>query len=284
MEFLNKFPGKTFDNTLEHRYAFASTNFEQNSFSLGVDFFNTKLKNAGYSNTQASVSYVYQLELSSGWYLNSAITAGFSSSNYNFNELVFQDQINLFTTQINTVTIDPLADNAKISYFDVGASFNIHNDENMFFGLSFKHLNTPKNTVEEDAKYKLDMFVSAQVGYEFDINRYGQSVLPTHSYLYLFGAISKQGNKSRLDFYQELNLATFAVGTSQHFNYLEDINVHEFGINSTMHLEFFDFGVSYKLPFGTGSEYFVNKSISAFLIFDLDPFRSGRRGDFSLFY
>lgn len=281
---MNKFPGKTFDNTLEHRYAFANTYFEGSSFSLGIDFYNTKLKNSGYSNTQASISYIYELRLYSGWLLYSGITAGFSSSKYDFSELVFQDQIDLFTTQINAVTIDPLADNAKISYLDVGASFMVHNDENVFFGLSFKHLNTPKNSVGEDNKYKLDMFVSAQLGYEFELNKYGQNMLPRHSYLYLFGALSKQATKYRLDFYQEFNLSTFGIGISQHFNYLDDINVHEFGVNSTMHMEFFDFGLSYKMPFGAGSEYFVNNSLSAFLIFDLDPFRSRRRGNFSIFY
>lgn len=281
---MNKFPGKTFTNSLEHRYAFASTYFEESSFSLGLDFYNTKLKNSGYSNTQASLSYVYELQLYNGWILYSGITAGFSSTKYDFSELVFQDQIDLFTTRINAVSIDPLAENGKISYVDIGASVMIHNDENMFLGLSFKHLNTPKNTIEEDANYKLEMLVSAQMGYELELNKYGQNMLPRHSYLYLFGALSKQGNRHRLDFYQEFNLSTFGIGLSQHFNYLEDVNVHEIGVNSTIHMEFFDFGISYKVPFGANSAYFVNNALSAFLIFDLDPFRSRRRGDFSIFY
>ncbi len=281
---MNKFPGKTFDNSLEHNYVFANAFFDQGNFSLAVDFYNTKLKNSGYSNTEASFSYIYELRLDRNWYMYSAITAGFSSTKYNFSDLVFQDQIDLFTTQINAVSIDPLADNEKISYLDVGASVMVHNDENMFLGLSFKHLNTPQNTIDEDSNYKLEMLISAQMGYEIDINKYGQNMLPRHSYLYLFGALSKQGSKMRLDFYQEMNLSSFGIGLSQHFNYLDDINVHEIGVNSTIHMEFFDFGLSYKVPFGAGSEYFVNNSLSAYLIFDLDRFRSRRRGDFSIFY
>jgi type IX secretion system PorP/SprF family membrane protein len=281
---VNKFAGNTFSNTLEYRYAFANTFFEESNFTLGVDFYNSKLSNSGYSNTQASLSYVYQLQLYNGWYVYAGITGGFSSSKYNFNELVFQDQIDIFTNQINSVSIDPLAENAKINYIDLGASFTMHNDENMFFGFSLKHINNPRNSVDEDNDYELEMLMSAQLGYEFNINRYGQSVLPRHSYLYMYGALSKQATKYRLDFYQEFNLANFGIGVSQHFNYLDDFNVHEFGINSTMHLEFFDFGLNYKVPFGKESSYFVNNSLSAFLIFDLDPFRSRRRGDYSIFY
>jgi hypothetical protein len=251
---------------------------------LGIDFYNSKLCNSGFTNIQANLSFIYQLELSNYWYLYTGLTAGFSSTKYNFDQLVFQDQINLFTGQINSVTIDPLADSGKIGYVDIGASFLLSNDENMYFGLSLKHLNSPKNTVEGDRNYKLELFTSAQLGYEIDINRYNQNMLPRYSYLNLFGALSKQGKRVRLDFYQGLNLSTFEIGISQHFNYLDDFNVHEFGVNAMMHLDLFDFGLNYKTPFGLGSDYFVNNSFGAFLIFDLDPYRSGRRWDFSIFY
>lgn len=281
---VNKFPGKTFESKLEQRYLFANTYFEYSNFSLGVDVYNSKLSNSGYSNTQASVSYVYHLEMSNYWFLYAGLTAGFSTASFNFNEMVFQDQINLFTGQINSVTFDPLAESGKINYLDMGASFTMSNDENLFFGLSLKHLNRPKNSVEEDEKYKLETLISAQLGYEIDINRYNQNMFPRYSYLYLFGAASKQADKYRLDFYQELNLSTFGIGISQHFNYMDDINVHEFGVNATLHMEIFDFGLNYKMPFGKESDYFVNSSVNAFFIFDLDPYRSGRRGDFSIFY
>ncbi|MDP3311893.1 PorP/SprF family type IX secretion system membrane protein [Lutibacter sp.] len=281
---LNKFSGKKFDNSLDQRYLFANTYFEQSNFSLGIDFYNSSLRNSGFSNTQAALSFIYPLELSNYWYLYAGLTAGFSSTKYNFDELVFQDQINLFTGQINSVSIDPLADSGKIGYADIGTSVLVSNDENLFFGLALKHLNTPKNTVNGDNDYKLEMLVSAQLGYEIDINRHNQNMLPRYSYLYLFGALSKQGKRARFDFYQELNLSTFSLGISQHLNYLEDFNMHEFGVNATIRMELFDVGLNYKMPFGAGSDYFVNNSIGAYLIFDLDPYRSGRRGDFSLFY
>lgn len=281
---LNKFNGKTFDNSLNYRYAYGSTFIESYGFSVGLDVYHSNMSNSGYNQTSASLSYIYQLEFVNDWYIYAGITGGFTSSHYNFGELVFQDQIDLFTGQINALTIDPLADNSEVKYFDIGASVLMHNNENFLAGISLKHLNQPKNSVDEENDYHLDMLISAQIGYEFDINPYGQSMLPYHSYLYLFSVISKQASKYRLDFFQEATFGTFSLGISQHFNYLEEANMHEFGINTTMHLDFFDFGLSYRTALGEESKLIIDNALSAFVIFDLDPFRSGRRGDFSRFY
>lgn len=281
---MNKFKGKTFENALEYRYAFANTHFDYSSFSLGVDFYNSTLSNSGYSNTQASISYVYEMQFYNDWYLYTGLTGGFSSTSYNYNNLVFQDQIDKFSNQIYLTTFDPLADNSKFNYIDIGASFMMHNDENMIFGLSLNHLNAPKNIVDESQNYKLEILASAQFGYEFDLNKYGRNMLPEYSYLYVFSVLSKQGSKLRMDFYQELNLSTFGFGISEHLNYLEDAHIHEMGINATLHADFFDFGFNYKMPLTGTSKNIVDNSLSAYLIFDLDPYRSGRRGNFSVFY
>ena len=45
-----------------------------------------------------------------------------------------------------------------------------------------------------------------------------------------------------------------------------------------------DFGVNIRMPVSPEGEYIVNKSLSAFLIFDLDPLRTRRRGDYSKFF
>lgn len=281
---LNKFPGQLFSNSLESRYAFANTHFDEQNFSVGVDIYNSTMKNSGYRNTQIALSYVYQLEFHNDWFLYTGLTAGFSSSSYNFSKLIFQDQIDVFSNQINAVSIDPLADNSTVKFFDVGGSMMFHNNKNAILGISLKHINKPKNNVEDDQNYTLDMLMSVQFGYEFDINRFGQNALPRNSYLYLFNVVSRQGRKMRMDFFQNLNLSKFEIGISQHFNYLEEIHIHEFGINSTVHLDYFDFGLTFKMPFGKNAEYFVNNAVSAHIIFDLDPFRAGRRGDFSVFY
>ncbi len=281
---MNRFPGKLFTNSLEYRYAFANTYVEGQNFSLGADFYSSSMGNSGYTSTQANLSYIYELEFYNDWYLYAGITAGFSSSSYKFDKLVFQDQIDLLANTIYLSTIDPLAGNSDVKYFDIGASFMAHNNKNLLVGLSMKHLNRPGNTVDEDQKFTLDILFSAQLGYEFNLNKYGQSMLPANSYLYLFNVLSKQATKYRMDFYQELSLNSFGIGISEHINYMDDVNMHEIGVNATFHVEFFDFGVSLRMPISTVGEYIVNKSLSAFLIFDLDPLRSRRRGDYSKFY
>ena len=74
----SKFAGKTFKNTLEYRYAFGNTYFEDYNFSLGLDVYNSNLSNSGYNFTEINLSYIYQLRLYNEWNLYPAITVGYS--------------------------------------------------------------------------------------------------------------------------------------------------------------------------------------------------------------
>ena len=73
------------------------------------------------------------------------------------------------------------------NYFDLGASFLIHN-EKYLAGLSFKRLNKPNISYdgEDDEKNTLPMQISLQGGNEFDLNPYERRFLPRYSYLYTF--------------------------------------------------------------------------------------------------
>lgn len=280
----NKFPGKTFVNALEYSYGYGSAPFEYNNFSLGLDVFNSRMSNSGYNSTEIALTYVYRVQLNNNWYFHPAITVGYSTASFNYDKLIFQDQIDIFSDQINLATIDPLAASSKIKYADIGASFMMHNDENFLFGFSLDHINRPNISIDEEVDHKLDMLISAQVGYEFDINPYDQNVLPEESYLYLFANFSNQSSSFRMDFYQQFNLAYFGLGISEHLNYLDEFGIHKMGFNADFHFDFFDLGLTFQMPITQESKYIVNNSLELYMIFDLDPFRSGRRGNFSVFY
>jgi len=185
-------------NQSQHKYAFGSTFFEEYNFQLGIDLFNNNLKNSGFNYTSAAISYMYKLRLPNEWLLYPGITAGYSNYRFDFNNLTFQDQINIFTGQISANTIDPTAASRNIGYLDLGASVIMHNDINMVFGLSAKHLNQPKlSTEESEDNVNLKMLVSGQFGYELNINKYGQAKLPEYTYLYLFNSVSLQGSSTQ---------------------------------------------------------------------------------------
>ncbi|MCM4167197.1 hypothetical protein KCTC52924_02777 [Arenibacter antarcticus] len=282
---LAEFASQNQGSQSQHKYAFASTAFEEYNFQLGVDLFNNNLNSEGFNYTSAAISYMYRLRLPNDWLFYPGITAGYSNYRYDFNNLTFQDQLNIFTGQISANTIDPITASENIGYLDMGASILMHNDINMLFGLSLKHLNQPKiSSKQSENNVNLNTLVSGQFGYELDINKYGQSKLPEFSYLYLFNAVSVQGPNTRLDFYQDITLGNFSIGINEHFNFMENVSFTEVGFATSLTLETFEFGLNYRLPFGAEAKQFIPNSLELFLVFDISRFKERRRSNYSKFY
>lgn len=282
---LAEFASQSQGNQSQHKYAFASTPFEEYNFQLGIDLFNNNLSNAGFNYTSVALTYLYKLKLPNEWVMYPGITAGYSNYRFDFSNLTFQDQINIFTGQISANTIDPLSVSENIGYLDMGASFLMHNDINMLFGLSAKHINQPKISSEQsENNVNLNMLISGQFGYEIDINRYSQLQLPEYSYLYLFNAVSVQGPNVRLDFYQDLTLGNISFGINEHVNFMENTSFTEIGVSSSITVETFEFGLNYRLPFGSEAKQFIPNSLELFLVFDISRFKDRRRKNYSKFY
>jgi type IX secretion system PorP/SprF family membrane protein len=272
-------------NQSQHRYAFGSTFFEEYNFQLGIDIFNNNLKDNGFNYTTAGLTYIYKLQLSNDWLLYPGITAGYGNYRFNFNNLTFQDQINIFTGQISANTIDPLAASRSVGFLDLGASVMLHNDMNMVFGLSAKHLNQPRLSSEDsEDNVNQNMLISGQFGYEMNINPYGQSKLPEYSYLYFFNAVSVQGSSTRLDFYQDVQLGNMSFGINEHFSFLEAASFTELGFATSITLENFEFGLNYRVPFGNEARLFLPNALELFLTFDISRFNERGRKDYSRFY
>ena len=121
-------------------------------------------------------------------------------------------------------------------YFDTGVSAHAHNNENMFFGLSVKHLNKPNISLNNDSNDKKDIYISVQAGYEMDINPLGQSFLPEDSYLFFYSSFSKQASKSRISLYQEILLDNFSLGINQHLNSYKDSGLGAIGTSASVFL------------------------------------------------
>ena len=282
---LAEFANQDRGNNSQHRYAYGTTSFENYDFQLGVDVFNNRLNNSGYSYTSALLTYTYKLRLDSQWLFYPAVTGGLGNFQFDFNNLVFQDQINVFSGQINANSLDPLAENRGESFFDVGVSAMFHNDRNTIFGLSVRHLNQPKLSSEiSENQVNLNMLLSAQMGHEIDLNKYNQSQLPQFSYLYLFGAVAVQGNNTRFDFYQDVTLSNIRLGINEQFAFREDVNFSQLGASTSIFLETFEIGVNYRFPIGMNSRLFLPNTLELFITFDIS--RIGQRGrrDYSVFY
>ncbi|MFT6370591.1 MAG: type IX secretion system PorP/SprF family membrane protein [Maribacter sp.] len=272
-------------NQSQHSYAFGSTFFEEYNFQLGIEFFNNSLRDNGYNYTSAAISYIYKLQLTNEWLLYPGITAGYGNYNFNFNNLTFQDQINIFSGQISANTIDPTAASRSIGFLDLGASVMLHNDLDMVFGLSAKHLNQPRLSSEEsEDNVNQKMLITGQFGYELNINPYSQSQLPEYSYLYLFNAVSVQGASTRFDFHQDVQLGNISFGINEHFSFMEAASFTQIGFATSITLETLEFGLNYGVTIGNEAQLFLPNALELFLTFDISRFKERGRKDYSKFY
>ena len=125
---------------IESRFGFANHFFADNDFSLAFDVNSTKISQLGFSINEAKLHYIYNTRLSYEWTFNPSISVGYGNSRLDYSSLVFEDQINVLTGYIAEVSRDPVNIDNKINYLDVGAAAVVHNNRNLFFGLSIKHI------------------------------------------------------------------------------------------------------------------------------------------------
>lgn len=277
---------------MENKFAFAHHYFEDNSFSMAMDINSLQISSLGYSISTANLHYIYRTELNQDWVFNPSISAGYGNTRLDYNELVFEDQINVLTGSIVGISNDPIKINNNVNYFDVGAGVSFYNTNdllgnqtNVFFGANIKHINRPETSINTNVNNKKDLLLSVQSGMELDINKYNQSILPYHSYMYLYNSFTKQGNKSRFDLYQQFILGNVGFGLNEHINNYEGFTISQFGTSLNVFIDQIEIGTNYSFQFGgnkfAGAAY---NTFEVYIIFDFNPFKKNRRGDYSRFF
>ena len=282
---LNGFEGFTDASKIETKFGFVNHFFEQSNFSLALDVKTIDVNSLGYSVSSVNFHYIYRTQFNYKWTFNPSVSVGYGSSSLNYDNLIFEDQINVLTGSIAGVTIDPVNVDGEINYFDLAAGFSLHNNENLFFGLNAKHMNTPDTSFNSTAKNKKELLLSLQAGYEYDLNPYDQGILPTFSYLFLYNSITMQGAKSRIDLFQELILGNISIGLNQHVNNYEGITISQFGTSLSLFVQQIEIGVNYSIDMGsTGPVGTDFNSFELYITFDFNPDNKNKRGDNSRFY
>ena len=273
------------DSNIENSFAFGSAFFEDYNFSLALDVNLFQINALGYSASQVNAHYIYKTNLTYDWILNSSLSIGYGNNKLDYSDLVFEDQIDVLTGNISGISIDPVNVNNRVNYFDLGAGAHIHNSRNLFFGLNLKHINQPNTSFNSETKVAKDLFMSFQAGYEHDLNPYNRGVLPSNSYLFLFGSFSKQGAKSRVDLYQQAIIENFSLGLSQHLNNYLGASLTTIGTSASVYLDQMEIGANYSFELGnknlTGVAY---NYFEIFILFDFYQFRQFRRGNNSRFF
>jgi len=229
-------------------YAFANTWVESLNSGFGLNVMNSREKFTNYSYTQINLAYSYRVQLNDEWYFRPAIEMGLGNKSYNFQNILLEDQINIGFGN-NGSSIDPLAMNEKVNFFDLSAGM-LFNNENAWIGASLKHLTKPNISFSNTGNVPLDMFFSANAGYELKIADYFDILsLPYETKLMFTSNYMHQGVYNRLDlgtgvvmdrFFLGATLATNPIRKASNSPMLTSVNLY-----GGLQYQHFKFGYSY---------------------------------------
>jgi|TARA_B110000046_G_scaffold82755_1_gene91065 type IX secretion system PorP/SprF family membrane protein len=175
------------------QFAFADNWFEEVSSGIGISVLNHQETTTRYNFTQVNLNYAYQFSISDSWNVRPSISLGYGSKDFGFQNLILEDQINIFSGVINGTSFDPIDLDESIRFIDFSASV-LFNNENSWVGLTVKHLNKPNISMRFSGQESLEMFMSL----------HGSLNIPFGSYkndnkLFVLANVMQQGSYNRVD-------------------------------------------------------------------------------------
>jgi type IX secretion system PorP/SprF family membrane protein len=237
---------------LNTEYAFLNGPLDEDGkMGLGLTLLNHHEVFTNYNYFQINTAFAYDVELSDYWKLRMGLEAGYGNKNFNFGNLLLEDQININNGTISAGSVDPYLLNYgnKINFFDISSGLLIYSDD-AWFGASIKHLNRPDISFVENGNFPLDMFLSVHGGYAFKIKSFNFMFNDESKFL-LTGNYMRQSQFNRLDLGGALEFDKFTFGVisvtnperrSENSHLLTSIN-----IVSSIQLDDFVFGYSYDI-------------------------------------
>jgi len=175
-------------------YAFGyEHNFENFNSGLGLQFIHDRAGNGALRTTSVLLSYAYRFRLTRKFSIKPGLQFGLGSRSVNFNELVFNDQLQ---TGAGTSAAQQEYDNRSRNYLDINVGA-IGYGKYYWFGSSISHLNKPEIGLLGNG-IKLDIKYSVHGGYKFPIKKDIKKRLV--SSFTLTANYKHQGKRDQLDF------------------------------------------------------------------------------------
>lgn len=131
---------------LDHDFNAYSAYFDHYSFDLrsgfGLALNSFQETNMKVNTTDISAFYAYNLQLAETWNFRMGTQVSLVRRSADLDNLIFGDQVDLFSRTINPTTIDDIPEFEPYSYLDIGVGALLTN-ENFWLGSSFHHINEP---------------------------------------------------------------------------------------------------------------------------------------------
>ncbi len=179
---------------------------------LGVMVNYDKSGEASVNRAQINAMYAYNFTLSNEVVANLALQAGYGQKSVNWNDFIFESQINPGTGTILPNTPQPANFNGNVNYADFAGGFLLGFDEKYFFGGAVHHLTQPNVSFFDENNNLLKMKITAHAGANIDFEKgYRRSSQPVFSIspnvLY-----QQQGSFKHLNIGSYFTFATITAG------------------------------------------------------------------------
>ena len=182
-----------FDFNLNSQYLYFDDWYPDLNSGVGISLMNHQETFTNYSLKQLNLSWAYKVQINYEWDFRPSVTFGFATKDFGFDNLLFEDQINIFQNIINSNTFDPIVLGENARYVDIGASFLFNND-NHWIGITLRHLNRPNVSMVSQGDIPLDIFISVHASLELPILQYNSD-----SSVYFITNFMKQAKYDRFD-------------------------------------------------------------------------------------
>ncbi|MEM6719542.1 MAG: PorP/SprF family type IX secretion system membrane protein [Bacteroidota bacterium] len=249
---LQRIQWPSLDLKVQTSYAFGSFWIEEANSGIGFNAIRQTESFNDYRLQQFNVNYAYRVQLSDEWFFRPGIEIGWGFKDFNFQNLLLEDQININSGVNSPTSIDPLTPNTTVNYVDISAGM-VFNTRNSWIGFSLKHINRPNISLRDERNEPLEMLLSVNTGYEIKLlDMVDIAFLPNEAKLIVTGNYMRQGRFDRLDmgtifdFERFLAGATFSMDVfdrTPNSHVLTSINPF-FGVRITDDMRF---GVSYDI-------------------------------------
>ncbi|WNM19124.1 PorP/SprF family type IX secretion system membrane protein [Flavobacterium capsici] len=227
-------------------------NIVSEQIGVGVTVLNHNEVFTDYNYFQINGAFSYRIELNYDWRMRFGLETGFGRKDYNFSNLLLEDQININDGSISQGSIDPgvLGYSNKINFFDIGVGLVI-DQENAWIGAAVKHLTRPDISFIENNNVPLDMMLSVHAGYYFEFIDSPSKLIPEGTDLLFTANYMRQSQYNRLDIGAVMDFPRLSLGIIAATNpERRSDNAHLItSINSILGFKLgeFTFGYSYDL-------------------------------------
>ena len=175
-------PYKTFGFGADMRYSPAK--LKSDCIGIGLQFNNDQAGDAFYTTNQFYLngSYIHKLKKDSALLISFGINTGYSSSNFNYNKMTFDNQFDGYDYNAGSPTGENFSRyKTGFTDFNVGAAFQYSFSQFMrlTYAVSFNHLTNPSITYQGNTLSKLDSKIGNYAGFELPVTDNNKFILLT---------------------------------------------------------------------------------------------------------